>query len=289
MSDWSCGSPDCFRRGFFLVCNGSKPSGDFNLDNLVGGRIDLVCRVIGNTFFVSHGLRKNCSTTITISNDDLSRNVHLDGTKLRHLRPDERNTAALLKRALGGERPTDRIVNDYMKREGIPPEKRAEAIASLVAKSGRCLSGITVSEGSIGKGFMLEVGTFPNPPTVILLDEDAPNIGQLLTAKTIDVSNSSFGGILLVLGDDAGLTTENMTEIIASCKAASLPVVSASLGPTPLLASQCVTISNYLLDFHHICLPSIKSCRSDKKKEQIATKAENISKRMKTFSTTSKD
>ena len=260
--------------------NESKPEGDFSLDNLVDGRIDLLCRVIGNTFFVSHGLRRNCSVTITISNNEISKNVHIDGELVRHLRPDERNTAALLSRALGGKRPTDRIINDFMKMQGIPPENRTEAIAALVTKSTRCLSGFTVSEGGVGDGILLEVRSFPggNLPTVIVLDEDAPNIDELLRNKTIDVT---VGGILLVLGDDAGLTPENTSEILTTCKENSIPVVSASLGPTPLLASQCVTISNYIFDFQHVCIPSIKCCRSDKKKEQIATKAANITKRMK--------
>ncbi len=73
--------------------------GDFSLSDLPGGagRIDILCRCAVETFLLSHGSRKDAVLHLVVR-DQLV--ITLRGDQLRHLNPDERSTAALLRRAL---------------------------------------------------------------------------------------------------------------------------------------------------------------------------------------------
>jgi len=59
--------------------------------------MDVLCRAIGAAFFLSHDLRRDVEVTLLLQ-DKVQ--IRLVGKQLRHLNPDERSTAALLKRAL---------------------------------------------------------------------------------------------------------------------------------------------------------------------------------------------
>lgn len=94
------------RRILFLASRATTAPG-FRLEDLPGaGRLDLVCRVVGASFCVSHGLRKDVRLDLLLRGPpDPPRALRLDGGALRSLNPDERSTAALLQKALA-VRPT---------------------------------------------------------------------------------------------------------------------------------------------------------------------------------------
>ena len=94
------------RRILFLASRATT-SPAFRLEDLPGaGRLDLVCRVVGAAFGLSHGLRKDVRLDLLLRGPpDPPRAVRLDGAALRSLNPDERSTAALLQKALA-VRPT---------------------------------------------------------------------------------------------------------------------------------------------------------------------------------------
>jgi len=86
-------------RAFLVVSHTAPLSGDFSLSDLPGGagRLDVLCRCATEAFLVSHGIRKDVRLFFSIQG---RLSIELAGENLRHLNPDERSTAALLRRAL---------------------------------------------------------------------------------------------------------------------------------------------------------------------------------------------
>ncbi len=91
-------------RRFLLLAHRVPTGGQFTLNDLAGGggRVDEVARAVSTAFTLSNDLRRDTELTVLFSS--LSppgpRRVRLVGARLRHLNPDERSTAALLKNAL---------------------------------------------------------------------------------------------------------------------------------------------------------------------------------------------
>ncbi len=86
-------------RRFVILGHKAAINPDFSLNDLPGGagRMDVLCRAIGAAFFLSHDLRRDVEVTLLLQ-DTIE--IRLVGRRLRHLNPDERSTAALIKHAL---------------------------------------------------------------------------------------------------------------------------------------------------------------------------------------------
>jgi tRNA (pseudouridine54-N1)-methyltransferase len=89
-------------RTFIIVGHKATTSPNFSLDDIPGtsGRLDILCRAITAAFVVSHGIRKDVCVYLVLLGGDWPKTIQLKGETLRHLNPDERTTAALLKKAL---------------------------------------------------------------------------------------------------------------------------------------------------------------------------------------------
>lgn len=91
-------------RRFLLLAHRVPTSGAFTLNDLAGGagRMDEVARAVSTAFTLSNDLRRDTEFTVLFVADPppRARKVELRGERLRHLNPDERSTAALLKNAL---------------------------------------------------------------------------------------------------------------------------------------------------------------------------------------------
>jgi tRNA (pseudouridine54-N1)-methyltransferase len=78
--------------------------GSIRVDDLVNGRVDLICRAIANSVFVSHQIRKNTTCWILIhfgrEETPISRTIEIRGGEVKHLRVDERNIALILRRTI---------------------------------------------------------------------------------------------------------------------------------------------------------------------------------------------
>ncbi|AFZ72259.1 tRNA (pseudouridine(54)-N(1))-methyltransferase TrmY [Natronobacterium gregoryi] len=86
-------------RQFVLVGHDVPTEPDFSLDDLASGagRLDALCRSITAAFVISHGIREDVRVHL-IAQDELT--ITFDGSQLRRLNPDERSTAALVRKAL---------------------------------------------------------------------------------------------------------------------------------------------------------------------------------------------
>ncbi len=78
-------------------------SPDFSLDDLAGstGRLDILIRCVNSTFMLSHSIRKDTDLYLLLQGPpEPPKVVHFVGSELRYLNPDERSTAALIRKAL---------------------------------------------------------------------------------------------------------------------------------------------------------------------------------------------
>ena len=86
-------------RQFVLIGHDVPTEPDFSLDDLTSGagRLDALCRSITASFVTSHGIREDVRVHL-VAQDELT--ITFDGSELRRLNPDERSTAALVRKAL---------------------------------------------------------------------------------------------------------------------------------------------------------------------------------------------
>jgi tRNA (pseudouridine54-N1)-methyltransferase len=89
-------------RSFIIVGHKAITSPNFSLEDIPGtsGRLDILCRAVTAAFVLSHGIRKDVCVYLILLGGEIPKTIRLDGLTLRHLNPDERTTAALLKKAL---------------------------------------------------------------------------------------------------------------------------------------------------------------------------------------------
>jgi tRNA (pseudouridine54-N1)-methyltransferase len=88
----------------FAVVGHLAPTGDgFTLDDLPGsaGRMDLLCRCVTAALALSHGIRRDAEIHLLLLGPPAPpKEVLIRGDSVRSLSPDERSTAALIRRAL---------------------------------------------------------------------------------------------------------------------------------------------------------------------------------------------
>lgn len=84
----------------FIISGHDVPTTpDFSLDDLAGGagRLDVLCRCVSSAFFLSHAIREKVRVFLVLA-DEFT--IRFEGSELRRLNPDERSTAALIRKAL---------------------------------------------------------------------------------------------------------------------------------------------------------------------------------------------
>ncbi|WP_122089025.1 tRNA (pseudouridine(54)-N(1))-methyltransferase TrmY [Halalkalicoccus subterraneus] len=118
----------------FIVSGHDVPTTpDFSLDDLAGaaGRLDVLCRCVSSAFFLSHAIREDVRTHLVLADEFTLR---FEGSELRRLNPDERSTAALVRKALEereeaiGHMEVETSPGVYLSRRGFEPilKKAAE-------------------------------------------------------------------------------------------------------------------------------------------------------------------
>ncbi|MFB6361875.1 MAG: tRNA (pseudouridine(54)-N(1))-methyltransferase TrmY [Halobacteriales archaeon] len=87
-------------RRFLVTGHETPTTAEFSLDDLASGagRLDVLCRCVGDALLTSHGVRADTSIWL-VSRDELT--IRIDGAEVRSLSPNERSVAGLLRTALG--------------------------------------------------------------------------------------------------------------------------------------------------------------------------------------------
>jgi len=88
----------------FAVVGHLAPTGDgFTLEDLPGsaGRFDVLCRCVNAALSLSHGIRREAEVHLLLQGPPSPpKDLLVKGSEVRSLSPDERSTAALLRKAL---------------------------------------------------------------------------------------------------------------------------------------------------------------------------------------------
>jgi tRNA (pseudouridine54-N1)-methyltransferase len=88
---------------FCVVGHLATTAGDFSLNDLPGsaGRMDVLCRSVNSSFFLSHDLRRDVECfLVLLGKPGPAKTVMFQGGEVRSLSPDERSAGALIKKAL---------------------------------------------------------------------------------------------------------------------------------------------------------------------------------------------
>ncbi|MFC6717159.1 tRNA (pseudouridine(54)-N(1))-methyltransferase TrmY [Natrialbaceae archaeon GCM10025810] len=199
------------QRQFVLIGHDVPTAPDFSLDDLAGGagRLDAICRSVTSAFVTSHGIREDVRVHL-VARDELA--IVFDGADLRRLNPDERSTAALIRKAL---------------------EHRDEAIGALPAEPS---PGIEVYR----RGVEATLETVAEEGTVVQLHEDGEPIVDLEGDDDSDAD--ALENPIFVLSDHRDFTDEE-ADLLA--EAADRRV---RLGPRRLHADHAITIAHHYLD-----------------------------------------
>ncbi|MDY6864828.1 MAG: tRNA (pseudouridine(54)-N(1))-methyltransferase TrmY [Halobacteriota archaeon] len=99
---------------------------EFSLNGLPSsaGRLDILCRCVNSAFFLSHDIRRDVTLhLVLLGGPDPDLVIRLVGDRLRHLNPDERNIATLIKKALDRKSEDGREIEStpgiYVRRGGL--------------------------------------------------------------------------------------------------------------------------------------------------------------------------
>jgi tRNA (pseudouridine54-N1)-methyltransferase len=132
-------------RQFVVLGHDAPTTPEFSLDDLPGtGRLDVLCRCVTAAFVLSHAIREDVRAWLVLA-DEFT--VRFEGSELRHLQPDERSTAALVREAL--ERRGEAIGHEAVESTpGISLSRRGfEAVLEAIA--GEEAGGGAVEAGTI--------------------------------------------------------------------------------------------------------------------------------------------
>jgi tRNA (pseudouridine54-N1)-methyltransferase len=121
-------------------------AGDFNLNDLPGGagRMDVLCRCVTASLFLSHGMRRDVEVfLILLGPPEPPVTILFSGEKVRYLNPDERSAASLIKKALSQPRSRDfrESTPGVFVRKGGLGELMAEYSFALLDESGNDIRG----------------------------------------------------------------------------------------------------------------------------------------------------
>lgn len=88
---------------FAVLGHLAHTAGDFSLNDMPGGagRMDVLCRCVTTSLFLSHGMRRDVEVYLVLLGPPCPpRTILFSGEKVRYLSPDERSAGSLIKKAL---------------------------------------------------------------------------------------------------------------------------------------------------------------------------------------------
>jgi tRNA (pseudouridine54-N1)-methyltransferase len=110
---------------FAIIGHLAATTGGFNLNDMPGGagRMDVLCRSVNASLFLSHDLRRDVTVyLVLLGGTDAPKTIMFSGEKVRSLNPDERSAGALIKKALElpvGEEFRESTRGVYVRRGGL--------------------------------------------------------------------------------------------------------------------------------------------------------------------------
>ncbi|MDR3102740.1 MAG: tRNA (pseudouridine(54)-N(1))-methyltransferase TrmY [Methanocalculaceae archaeon] len=115
---------------FAILGHKATTSPDFSLNDMPGGagRMDVLCRCLSSSFFLSHNIRQGIECYLILEGGDPHKTLRFSSDTIRSLNPDERSAGALIKKGLG----TSAELEFKKAADGIAV--RAGGLAELIAE-----------------------------------------------------------------------------------------------------------------------------------------------------------
>ena len=88
---------------FAVVGHTARTDGSFSINDLPGsgGRMDVLCRCVNASLFLSHELRRDVDCCLILCGEPAGpKTIRFSGSSVRSLSPDERSAAALIKKVI---------------------------------------------------------------------------------------------------------------------------------------------------------------------------------------------
>jgi len=88
---------------FIIIGHLARTDDSFSINDLPGsgGRMDILCRCVNASLFLSHDLRRDTDCYLVLRGPPAApKTIRFSGSAIRSLSPDERSAAALIKKAL---------------------------------------------------------------------------------------------------------------------------------------------------------------------------------------------
>ena len=110
---------------FAIIGHLAVTTGGFNLNDMPGGagRMDVLCRSVNSSLFLSHDLRRDVTVyLVLLGGTDAPKTLMVSGENVRSLNPDERSAGALVKKAVEipvGEEFRESTRGVYVRRGGL--------------------------------------------------------------------------------------------------------------------------------------------------------------------------
>ena len=169
-------------RRFIFLSHTVPTSGEWNLNDLCGGagRVDVLCRALQSTLFLSHNLRDDTEVIFVFQNGDPTA-IKFDAT-VNRLNPDERSTAARFQQALRA-RHDDPWWEEIQQGIHVAPFRLEDVLEELYGT-------IVVLDKD---GEHLETATLPSDPIFILGDHQP--LTEVELAPAGDTQRISLGPV----------------------------------------------------------------------------------------------
>ena len=257
----------------FLILGHSAPiDPGFHLNDLPGGagRLDVLCRAVGASLLVSHGIRSDVEILLLLRNEV---RIRIDGARVKRLNPDERSTAALIRRALA-------VISDANDPEASTTADSGSASSGSADPAdpgeGAGASGGAFSDGSAasgradpaspGEGAGASGGAFSDGSEVsgrAAHEETQSTPGIHVSRCTLEMAVDdllAIGASPVVLHEtgtpadsfafpsDPAFILSDHTDYTEEEERLLADLPRVSLGSRPLHTSQAITIAHYLLD-----------------------------------------
>ena len=255
--------------------------GYYDVNYLLKGRVDVLCRCINSALWVSKGIRKDTTIYLMLfpNNSEIGKTIKVSGKDVIELNPDERTIALYLQRALlaanrKGDGNIDKNDNNQQQKQVRQEEierllatdrRRPDTInpnkpGSLTKSQRRILRKDRMARQAMARRIKRSFGD-SSPPQgfaihhetlierldkldgrILMLNEIGKPVSDVLSRRS-NANGDDNISTSIILGDQMGY---------ASCDEEILlkneNITQVSLGPLSLLTSQCITIVHHYLD-----------------------------------------
>jgi tRNA (pseudouridine54-N1)-methyltransferase len=88
---------------FAVIGHRARTDGSWSLNDMPGGagRMDVLCRAVTASLFLSHDLRRDVTCYLVLRGEPgPEKTIRIEGDRVRYLNPDERSAGSLIQKAL---------------------------------------------------------------------------------------------------------------------------------------------------------------------------------------------